>query len=146
AQRTARAIAISEALEISDVAFEVVVAPQTCAEADASLIDNLQVALLEHVRRNERPVRTLEHRSLAVDQTVVQEGIASEQSDLAPLEQVVESNSGLAERSTRLVPAERHMLEAGKESGLEAADAIHKTDIDLSFLLSLEVEKFALDL
>ena len=99
----------------------------------AGLIHHAQVAVQRETRRKQR----------AIDQRVIQERLGAERADLAPIEEVIERHSALAQRAARLVACQVHVLEAGEQAGLEVADAIHQAEVELTFALALAVEVFA---
>ena len=133
--RTAAAGA-SLALEVSDVAFHVGVAPHTHHGVDAFRIHDAGEGL-EVGSRRERD---------AAQNRVVLEAAGSEHADAAAAEQVIRQERSLRQRAAVLILAEVEVLEAAERAGLQVAPAVDQTDIELALLPAGIIHVLALGL
>ncbi len=84
------------------------------------------------------------HPCRVVNLGVVHEGLRSEDAQFAPLEDVIHGEGGLANGAAGLHSGQRDILEAGKQTRLHAADAIHKTDVELALAVAVRVHVLGL--
>src|ERR1700691_6606 len=122
--------------QITHVALDGGIAPNTEQVIEAVLVDYLGVSL--------------EQRSGcdggAVEYGEVLETLRSKQADASVAKEIVHQECELAQSAAALVPLEVEVLEAGEAAGLHVAPAVHKTDIELAFLVARVVHVFALRL
>ena len=140
AQGAAHAVARRGAAQISDIAFKVVPAEQGRRAAQARLIHHTQVTLGHQIVHEEAGGS---NHIPAIHDRVVEERLGSERANLAPPEQVFQGESAFSQSAAGLIAGQIDVLEAGEQSRLEAADAVHQSEVELALALALVIEVLA---
>src|SRR3954447_20263187 len=91
-QSTTRPVSATLALQVSEVAFQVVVADDADCGAGADLIDDAEVSLVDQAPRN----KAANHRAHFIDDRAVHEALRSEETHFAAAKQVIQSERRLA--------------------------------------------------
>ena len=89
------------------------------------------------------------HRVGGVDRihhAAIPKALGAEQSDFAASENIIHIQRGLTQVPAVLIARQVHMLEAGEQSGLPVADAVHQTEVKLAFALGLVIQILGLGL
>src|SRR5579871_507423 len=123
-------------LQVCQITFDVCVTPGAEQEVHALLVDDASIGLQERTRR----------QSHAVQHCVVLESASDERADAATVEDVIQQECGLTQRTALLVLSQVEPLDARERACLHIAPALHETEVELTFLAAGIVHVFALGL